>query len=83
MIKKCKVLTRNTEVMVVKYDDTAVQMPSDKSNSRFVFIKKDGDTYTTVTEIEFSAQSKRPKTNTKNAVKKDKFVEKHENIIEE
>lgn len=83
MIKKCKVLIRNTEVMVVKYDDIEVQMPSDKSSSRFAFIKKDRNTYTTVTEIEFSAQSKRPKANTKNVVKKDKNVEKHENIIEE
>lgn len=83
MIKKCKVLTRNLEVMVVKYDDTEVQMPSDKSNSQFVFVKKDGNTYIIVTEAEFSTQVKRPKMNQKNTVKKEKFVEQDKNIIEE
>ncbi|WP_373266744.1 hypothetical protein [Hungatella hathewayi] len=59
MIKKCKVISRNSLVMVVLYDSTEVQLPSDQTDCTEVFIRKTDNNYVLSSEEEFTKTSKR------------------------
>lgn len=51
-MKKCRVISRNNLVMVVAYEDLKIQLPSDKSQSEYVYVKKENDKYVVVNESE-------------------------------
>lgn len=52
MIKECKVLLRNEYVMVIDFEGTKIQMPSDNSDSNTVFVKYEKDRYSITDKLE-------------------------------
>lgn len=61
MIKKCKVLTRNELNMVIMYDDIEVQMPTDGTYDKYIYVKKYNNTYALSSEDEYKKKQNKNK----------------------
>jgi len=70
MIKECKVLSRNSLVMVVDYDGKEVQLPTDGRRTPTVYVKHDA-TFEVVSKEDFDKQeAEKQKVEKKEAKKK-------------
>lgn len=67
MIKKCKVIARNTIHMVVIYDGIEVQMPTDFTSDTEVYIRKVGNGFVLSSENEFTKFNKKKQKKTSGA----------------
>ena len=56
MIKECKVILRNPIHMVVMFDDTEVQMPTDEAKNPIVYVELDNAKYSISTKEKFESQ---------------------------
>lgn len=64
MVKECKVILRNQFVMVVQYGNKKIQMPTDDTDKRTVYVKKENGKYVLVDkpyEIRMSKNEKQKK----------------------
>ena len=60
MIKECNVISRNSRVSVVKFDDKKLQIPtSDLVGTTTAYIKYDKKKYTVVSEEEYNKSNKK------------------------
>lgn len=64
MIKKCKVLSRNAINMVVMFDSLEVQMPSDGTIDKEVYVKKIGNSFAISSIEDYIRQSKKKQSKT-------------------
>lgn len=59
MIKKCKILTRNTINMVILYDGVEVQLPADHTIDKIIYVKKTDNSFSISSEEEFERSIKK------------------------
>ena len=71
-MKECPVIMRNSAVMVVKYGNTEVQLPTDNSADKTIFVDKQGDKYTQVSKGDYIKSTTKPKEISQPYIKGDK-----------
>jgi hypothetical protein len=54
MPKKCKVLLNNEVVAVIDYDGVSIQIPPIEDADEYVYVEKNGYTYTVINELELA-----------------------------
>lgn len=64
MIKECKVILRNSAVMVVDFGGTKVQFPTTKTNGEVVYVEYIDGKYSIVSKEDYE-KSLKPKANKK------------------
>lgn len=57
MIQKCKITLRNKEIIVAIYDKKEIQFTNTGIKTDYVYVKKEENKYTIVSELEFNDES--------------------------
>jgi hypothetical protein len=70
MPKKCKVLLNNEVVAVIDYDGVSIQIPPIEDADEYVYVEKNGYTYTVINEQKLATDCEKKQTKKKNGLKK-------------
>lgn len=78
MPKKCKVLLNNEVVAVIDYDGVSIQIPPIEDADEYVYVEKNGYTYTVINEQKLATDCEKKQTKKKSGLKnKTKKKETH------